>query len=112
VFGDSSPSIGELWPNIDKLDEIRREDTSVVHTRDVSVRGRRTTVLADKPHVKVGRRSRHEGNKALLEDVPKTSNVKSKSHGGSFAKKEAMRILSVAPGAISPCMQRSFVDRR
>jgi hypothetical protein len=40
VFGGSSPSIRELWPDIDKLDEIRCEDTPVVHTRDVSVHGR------------------------------------------------------------------------
>jgi hypothetical protein len=31
VSGGSSLSIGELWPDIDKLDEIRHEDTSIVH---------------------------------------------------------------------------------
>jgi hypothetical protein len=44
----SSLSIGELWPDIDKLDKIRCEDTSVVHTRDVSVHGRRATASAEK----------------------------------------------------------------
>jgi hypothetical protein len=31
----SSLSIGELWPSIDKLDEINREDTSAVHIHEV-----------------------------------------------------------------------------
>jgi hypothetical protein len=30
-----SPSIGELWPDIDNLEKIRCEDTSVVHIHDV-----------------------------------------------------------------------------
>jgi hypothetical protein len=109
---DSSLSIGELWPDIDKLDEISHEDTSIVHTRDVLVRGRRSTVSADKRRVRAGRRSRHEGNKALLADVPGMSNAKSKSCGSSFGKKEAVRISSAAPGKISPRMRRSFVHRR
>jgi hypothetical protein len=46
AFKGYRPSIGELWPDIDKLDEIRREGTSIVHTRDVSVRGMRSTVSA------------------------------------------------------------------
>jgi hypothetical protein len=80
----SSPSIGELWPDIDKLDEIRHEDTSVVHTRDASVRGTRSTASAKK----AGRRSRREGKNALLKDVPWTSNVKLKGHRGSSEKRE------------------------
>jgi hypothetical protein len=46
--GGSSPSIGELWPDIDKLDEIQSEDTSVVHARDISVRDRRSTASIEK----------------------------------------------------------------
>jgi hypothetical protein len=60
---------------------------------------------------KAGKCYRHEGKKALLKDVPGTSNVKSKSRGGSSAKKEAARFLSAAPEAISLRMRRSFVDR-
>jgi hypothetical protein len=86
---DSSPSIVELWPNIDELDEIRCEDTSAVHTYDVSVRGRRSTVSARNPCVKAGRRSRCKGGKALLMDVVGSSNIKSKRRGGSSMKKEA-----------------------
>jgi hypothetical protein len=108
MSGGSSPSIGELWPNINKLDEIRHEDTSVVHTCDVSVRGRKLIALAEK----AGRRSRRKGNKALLKDTPWTSNIKSKSHGSGSVKWEAALILSAASRIISLHMRRSFVDRR
>jgi hypothetical protein len=68
-------------------------------------------VSTDKWRAKAGRQSWRKGDKALFEDIPRMSNVKSKSHGGSSAKKEPARILSAAPGAISPRMRRSFVDR-
>jgi hypothetical protein len=32
-----SSSIGELWPDIDKLDEINHEDTSTVHISEVAL---------------------------------------------------------------------------
>jgi hypothetical protein len=104
----SSPSIGELWLDIDKLDEIRHEDTSIVHTHDVSVHGRKSIASAEK----AGRRSRRKGNKALLKDAPRTSNIKSKSRGSGSAKREAALILSATPGTISLHMRRLFVDRR
>jgi hypothetical protein len=65
--GDSSPSIGELWLDKDKLDEISREDTSVMPARNILVCGRRLTVSAEK----ASRRSRRKGKKALLKDVPR-----------------------------------------
>jgi hypothetical protein len=33
----SSPSIRELWPDIDKMDEINHKDTSDVHIREVAL---------------------------------------------------------------------------
>jgi hypothetical protein len=36
----------------------------------------------------------------------------SKGHGKGSVKKKASQILSTAPGAISPRMRRSFVDRQ
>jgi hypothetical protein len=71
VSGGSSPSIGELGPDIDKLDEIWREGTSIVHTCDVSIHGRTSTASAKK----AGRRSSCEGKKALLKDALGKSNV-------------------------------------
>jgi hypothetical protein len=44
----SSPSIRELWPNIDKLDEINREDTSAVHIREVALRDSESLTLTKK----------------------------------------------------------------
>jgi hypothetical protein len=81
--GGSCLSIGELWPNIDKLYEIQHGDNSVMHAYDILVRGKKSTTSVEKAH----KCSRHEGKKALLKDVPGTSNVKSKGHGGSSAKK-------------------------
>jgi hypothetical protein len=82
MCGDSSLSIRELWSDIDKLDEIPREGTSVMHVRDASVCGRR-------PVENATRCSRREGKKDSLNDVPGTSNIRSKGRGGNSAKKEA-----------------------
>jgi hypothetical protein len=37
---DSSPSVRELWPDIDKLDTPSCEGTSVVHARNALTRGK------------------------------------------------------------------------
>jgi hypothetical protein len=93
-----------LWPDIDKLDKIPHEGTSVIHARDASVHGRRSVE-------NVSRRSRCEGKKDS-NDISGTSNMRLKRHGGNSAKEEATQILSAALGVISPRMQRSFVNRR
>jgi hypothetical protein len=82
--GGSSPSIGVLWPGIDKLEEIQLEDTSIVHTRDVSVRGRKSIASVEK----ADRCSRCSGDKSLLSNAPKPSNIKSKGHGSGSVKRE------------------------
>jgi hypothetical protein len=106
--GGFSLSIEELLTDIGKLDEIRHEDTSVVHTGDVSLHGRESIASAEK----VDRRSRRSGKKVFLSDAPRPSNIKSKGRRSGFAKRKAPRILSVALKTISPHMRRSFVDRR
>jgi hypothetical protein len=40
------------------------------------------------------------------------SSAPPRGYGASSVKNNAVRILADAPGAISPCMRRSFVDRR
>jgi hypothetical protein len=45
-------------------------------------------------------------------DAPRLSNIKLRGRESGSAKRKAARILSVAPGTISPPMRRSFVDRR
>jgi hypothetical protein len=86
---------------------MSREDASVVYTRNVSIHDRRSTPSTEDP----SRCYRREGKKALLEDAPGMSNNNLERHGGHSTKREATRILSVAPRVISPRMQRSFVDR-
>jgi hypothetical protein len=44
----SSPSIRELWPNIDKLDKINHEETSAVHIREVALRDSESLALTNK----------------------------------------------------------------
>jgi hypothetical protein len=40
------------------------------------------------------------------------SSAPPRGYGASSVKNNAVRILADASGAISPCMRRSFVDRR
>jgi hypothetical protein len=65
----------------------------------------------DAPIEDADKRSRHEGKRDSLSDIAVTSNFRLKGCVGGSARKDVARILSAAPDAISPCMQRSFVDR-
>jgi hypothetical protein len=105
-YGNSSPSIRELVRH--RIDKVRHEGTSVAPTHDVLVSGRRSTASAKR----AGGRSRRKSKRALMRDTSGMSDIASISHGGNSAKKEALRILSAALGAISPCMRNTFVDRR
>jgi hypothetical protein len=49
------------------------------------LRGRKTIASAEK----ADRCSRRSGEKALLSDAPEPSNIKSKGHGNSSAKRKA-----------------------
>jgi hypothetical protein len=46
---DSSPSVVELWPNIDKLDNPSCRDTSVVRTCDAMIHGKRSDAIPNHP---------------------------------------------------------------
>jgi hypothetical protein len=105
---DSSPSIGELWPDIDKLDDSSCEDTSVVRARDASIHGKRLAAS----NGNTSKCSRREGNKDSLTNVAGMSSIRSRNHEGGSTRRDVARILSAAPGAISLCMRRSFIDRR
>jgi hypothetical protein len=52
------------------------------------------------------------GKGALLNDAPRPSNVLPKGCWKGSVKKKAVQIFSGAPGAISPRIWRSFVDRQ
>jgi hypothetical protein len=105
---DSSPSVRELWPNIDALDNPSREDISVLCVHNASIRGKRSAV----PIGNTNKCSRREGNRDSLIDAAGTYDFRSTRHEGGSVRREAAWILSAAPSAISSCMRRSFVDRR
>jgi hypothetical protein len=71
---DSSPSVGELWPNIDKLDNSSHEDTSIVHACIALIRGKRSVV----PIENTNKHSRCEGNRDSLTDIAAMSNFRTK----------------------------------
>jgi hypothetical protein len=80
----SSPSIRGLWPDIDKLDKIQCEDTSISHTCDVTISGRNVMASAEK----ADRRSRRSGYKASLSDAPRPSNIESKGRVSGSVRRE------------------------
>jgi hypothetical protein len=104
---NSSPSIGELWPDIDKLDDPPHEDTTIVHAHNTSIHGKRSAA----PIENTNKCSRRERNMDSSTDIAGTFDFRSKRHGGGSTRKEASRILSAAPGAIFPHMRMSFIDR-
>jgi hypothetical protein len=97
---DSSPSIVELWPDINKLDNQSCGDTSVVRTRDAMICGKRSDALV----ADADRRSGCEGKWDPLSDVAGTSDFRLKWCVGGSMRKDATWILSAALGAISPRM--------
>jgi hypothetical protein len=105
---DSSLSIVELWPDIDKLDNPSCGDTSIVHMRDVTICGKRLDALIEDANMRSG----CEGKLDSLSDVAGTCNFRSKGCLGGSVRKDTAWILSAAAGAISPHMQRSLLDRR
>jgi hypothetical protein len=68
---NSSLSIVELWPDIDKLDNPSCGDNSVVRTRDTMIHGKRLGA----PVEDAGRCSRREGKQDSLSDVAGTSRL-------------------------------------
>jgi hypothetical protein len=107
-MGSSSISIEELWPDIDKLDDINCEGPSAVNIPEVRLRERKSQASVEK----IDTRVRLRGKGALLDDASWPSNALPKGRGKGSLKKKAEQILSDAPRAISPRMRRSFVDRQ
>jgi hypothetical protein len=97
-----------LWPDIDKLDEIS--------CGGASVRGLLGGVLREWSALSLISRVSEcvvsTDGRALVGDAPGSSSTPPKGHGKGSVKNRVARILSAAPGSISPHMQRSFVDRQ
>jgi hypothetical protein len=105
--GSSSVSIGELWVEMDMMDAISHRGTSTRNIPRSAHHERRSVPLV----LTTGECTSHIDKGALLEDTPRPSNTLSRGHGKYSTKNKATQILSAAPGAISPRMRRSFVDR-
>jgi hypothetical protein len=98
--GSSSMSIGELWPNIDKLDEINRGGASAVNIPEVVLREKKPWMSVEKTN----KHARRRGMGGLLNDASGPSNVLLKGRGKGSTKRKAEQILSGAPRVISSHM--------
>jgi hypothetical protein len=106
--GSSSVSIGELWAEMDMMDEISHGGNSAGNVSRNAHHERRSLPLVEK----TGERASRMDKGALLNDTPGPSNAQPRGRGRCSTKNKAVQILSATPGAISPRMRRSFVDRQ
>jgi hypothetical protein len=106
-----SVSIGELWAEMDMMDAISCGGTSTGNVPRNAHHEQRSMLLVET----TGKHTSHADKGALLYDTPRPSNAQPQGRGrgrGKYStKNKATQILSAAPRAISPRMQRSFVDR-
>jgi hypothetical protein len=106
--GSLSMSIGELWHDIHKLDEINRGGASTLNIPEVGLCEKKPQASVKK----IDKHARRRGKGVLLDNASWSSNVLTKGYGKGSVKKKAEQILSGAPRAISPHMRRSFVDKQ
>jgi hypothetical protein len=111
-IGSPSVSVGELWPEIDLLDEVIRGGTSVV-----PVQGPHGDQTSHSHADLQGSRKWDEGSsridqKALIDGAPGWSFALPCGSGGGSTKNKAAQILANASRAISSRMRHSFVDRQ
>jgi hypothetical protein len=106
--GSSSVSIGELWAEMDMMDEISHGATSVGNVPWNAHHERRSLP----PVKKTGECASRTDKGALLNDTAGPSYAQLRGRRRYFTKNKAAQILSAAPRAISPRMWRSFVDRQ
>jgi hypothetical protein len=106
--GSSCVSIGELWPEINKLDETGREGTSIgscqeeAPPRPSSVQPVRGTNEGGTPLIR----------RAPIDDALGPSSAPSSGYSRGPTKNKAAQILSDCPRAVSSYMRRSFIDRQ
>jgi hypothetical protein len=104
--GSPSTSIGELWPDIDKLDEINHEATFIGDLPGGALHERGSSLSVER----VNKHVCPANKRTLMDDALKPSFALPRGHGRGSVRNKAARILLAATGAISPGMQRSFVD--
>jgi hypothetical protein len=108
--GSSSLSIGELCPDIDKLDEINHRATFMGGL----LGGMLYEGSSSSSVVRVNERASPANKRTLMDDAPRPSSAPQRGHGCGWCstRKKATQILASTLGAISPHMQSSFVDRQ
>jgi hypothetical protein len=95
-MGSSSVSIGELWPDIDKLYEVNHGGTSTVTVLKVMPHEVKSQASAEKSD----KYTRCTSERTLLNDAHGPSVALLKSHGKGSIKRKATQILFGAPEAI------------
>jgi hypothetical protein len=84
-------SIAELWPDIDKLDEINHGGVSAINIPEVMLREKKSWTSVEKTN----KPARCRGKGASLNDAPGPSNVLPKGHGKSSMKRKLRRYCLV-----------------
>jgi hypothetical protein len=107
--GSLSTSIGELWSDIDKLDEINCGTTFMMDLPGGAHRERHSSPSVARVNTRVSPTNK----RALMDDAPRPSSAlpRGRGRGRGSVRKKVAQILVVATRAISPHMRRSFVDR-
>jgi hypothetical protein len=83
--GSSSTSIWELWPDIDKLDEINRGATSI----GVLSGGTLREWSSSSSVARVNERASPVNKRALMDDALRPSSAPPRGHGRGSARNEA-----------------------
>jgi hypothetical protein len=95
-----SASIRDLWPDIDKLDEINSGDASNENVPGNVIHGQSLMPSV----VRTNENVRHVVKRIVVNDAPRRSNAPPGGRGRGSAKKKVALILFTAPKAISPRM--------
>jgi hypothetical protein len=103
-----SASIGDLWPDIDKLDEINSGRASIENVPGNVLHDQSSMPLVLRTNENV----RLVVKRTMVDDAPRQSTASLGGRGRGSTKKKVTWILSTAPKAISPRMRRSFIDRQ
>jgi hypothetical protein len=96
--GPSSASIGDLWPNTDKQDEINSGSVFIETTPTNILRNQSLMPSV----VRTNKNVRPVVKRAVVDDSPGPTTIPLRGHGRGSAKKKVTWILSAAPVAILP----------
>jgi hypothetical protein len=106
----SSVSVGNLWPEIDSLDEASRDGTSVTATR-CHLRNSSFRLQLGSGGSKLREGMLNTGERALLAQALGPLSPPPKGYGGGSNRSKVAQILLDAPKDTSSRMKRLFVNR-